>query len=363
MPCVYGDAFSVTRYDENNWLINASSNLTLYLVRGRVYYFNVDAPGYKFWIKTSRTTGTADAWTDWIHNNGTDQGTIIMCITTNTPPVLYYVEENNPFMTGIINVIDQPLPTTSTSTSTTSTSTSTTSTTTAIPLNFDVATFCQANDLGSIYQDNVRYGVPPYEFAHSNGSWFTTPDDAANPEAFGGEWVSGYTNLMKQNLCNGLYFMAVRDAAGTVVVKAVALMCSGPSNILSGAATVNLIAPNPSPALKTITAGLMIPSASGGAVIPFTLELQTQLIYPSTLLSSTQVAVAGNYFTIGAVFPAMPNVSVVAIDLNLVPQLSYSATLLSSHITIPAGTVFTIAALAAMLPTGSVISFTLSLAP
>jgi hypothetical protein len=363
MPCVYGDAFSVTRYDSNNWLINASSNLTLYLVRGRVYYFNVDSPGYKFWIKTSRTPGLSDVYTEWVHNNGTERGTIIICITANTPSTLYYIEENNPFMSGVINVIAVPFPSTSSTSTSTSTSTSSTSTTTQIPLNFDVATFCQANDLGTIYQDNVRYGVPPYEFAYNLGAWFTSPDDAANPESVGGEWVSGYTNLMKQNLCNGLYFMAVRDAAGTIVVKAVPLYCTEPSNILSGVSSISLIAPFTLPATNPVTIGLSIPSATGGALVPFTISLAPQTVYPSTLLSSVAVIKAGTTFTIGATLPGMPNSSILSISLNLAPTTTYIATLVSSVLTVSAGTPFTIAALAASLPSGSVIGFTLTLAP
>lgn len=107
LPGAFGGTYSVTRYDDNNYLINGSSNLTIYLQRGFIYYFNVYAPGYPFWIKsgTPNQLGAIDAWNQDVSNNGTDDGTIAFAITSFTPPVLYYIAGNNPAMTGTIHII------------------------------------------------------------------------------------------------------------------------------------------------------------------------------------------------------------------------------------------------------------------
>lgn len=62
--------FSVTNSGAGAYIIDGNSNPTLTLVRGNTYYFEVSAPGHPFWIKTTQTTGTSNAY-----NNGMAIGT------------------------------------------------------------------------------------------------------------------------------------------------------------------------------------------------------------------------------------------------------------------------------------------------
>ena len=80
-------------YKFNN---KTTTNPDIVIYRGNTYRFVIDAPGHNFWIKNQYGTGTGDpANTDYVTNNGTDQGTVTLYIPTSdssTIPetVLYY---------------------------------------------------------------------------------------------------------------------------------------------------------------------------------------------------------------------------------------------------------------------------------
>jgi subtilisin family serine protease len=144
------NTYTVTANGSSNYVINGSSNPTLNLIEGQTYSFSVNASGHPFYIKTTNSIGTGNAYNTGVTNNGTANGTITFVVPYDAPSTLYYNCQYHSSMAGTINVTDVPTnarkflyadydsagitsTTTSTSTSTTSTSTSTTSTTTAAP--------------------------------------------------------------------------------------------------------------------------------------------------------------------------------------------------------------------------------------
>lgn len=87
--------FAVTNSGSGAYLFNGfgtdgDSNPTLYLHRGKTYEFAVDATGHPFYIKTVSGTGTSNAYSDGVTNNGTASGTIKFVVPQDAPSKLYY---------------------------------------------------------------------------------------------------------------------------------------------------------------------------------------------------------------------------------------------------------------------------------
>jgi len=101
-----GATFAVTNSGASAYTINGANNPTLSLIRGFTYYFNVSASGHPFWIKTSQTTGTGDAYNNGVTNNGTESGTVIITVPFDAPSTLYYICQFHGSMTGTIAVSD-----------------------------------------------------------------------------------------------------------------------------------------------------------------------------------------------------------------------------------------------------------------
>ena len=101
-----GASFAVTNNGASSYIINSVSNPSLNLLRGFTYYFTVSASGHPFWIKTSQTTGTGNAYSSGIVNNGTDNGLITFVVPYNAPSTLYYICQYHGSMVGQINVSD-----------------------------------------------------------------------------------------------------------------------------------------------------------------------------------------------------------------------------------------------------------------
>lgn len=82
--------------------IDKDPTLTLY--RGQTYYFEINSPGEPFSIKTARTTGVSDRYTDgnYIDNFGVTNGTIKFTVPLDSPDTLYYVSEQDPDLGGLI---------------------------------------------------------------------------------------------------------------------------------------------------------------------------------------------------------------------------------------------------------------------
>jgi hypothetical protein len=87
--------FAVTASGSSAYVFNgfgtdSDSNPTLYLHRGKTYEFAVDATGHPFYIKTISGTGTGNAYSDGVTNNGTASGTIKFIVPQDAPSKLYY---------------------------------------------------------------------------------------------------------------------------------------------------------------------------------------------------------------------------------------------------------------------------------
>jgi hypothetical protein len=101
----YVDNFQVTSSGTSAYIIDGSSNPTLTLVRGQSYFFTVNASGHPFWIKTTQTTGTGNAYNTGVTNNGVAVGGISFTVADDAPNTLYYICQFHSAMTGTINII------------------------------------------------------------------------------------------------------------------------------------------------------------------------------------------------------------------------------------------------------------------
>lgn len=101
---VGGIVHQVTNAGAGSYTIDVQTNPTLHLIRGFTYYFNVNAPGHPFWIKTSQVTGTTDAYILGITNNGIENGTVVFTVPFDAPSTLYYICQYHGSMTGVFNV-------------------------------------------------------------------------------------------------------------------------------------------------------------------------------------------------------------------------------------------------------------------
>ena len=79
---------------------------TITLIRGKTYEFDINSPGHPFWIKLSQTTGSSDAYTFGITNNGSSNNKITFTVPTDAPNTLYYNCQFHGSMTGVINIVD-----------------------------------------------------------------------------------------------------------------------------------------------------------------------------------------------------------------------------------------------------------------
>ena len=98
--------FNVTAPNASVYTIDGSSNPTLALLRGFTYTFTVNATGHPFWIKTSQTTGTGNAYTSGITNNGITSGVLTFSVPYNAPNTLYYICQYHSAMVGTITISD-----------------------------------------------------------------------------------------------------------------------------------------------------------------------------------------------------------------------------------------------------------------
>jgi len=85
-----------------------SSNPTITLYRGQTYKFEVTSQGEPFSIKTSRTLGSVDRYTEnnYIDNFGVESGVITFTVPLDSPDTLYYVSERDPDLGGLIKFAD-----------------------------------------------------------------------------------------------------------------------------------------------------------------------------------------------------------------------------------------------------------------
>ena len=89
------------------YVIDFENNPALTLVRGNTYVFNLNTQGvYPFWIKTTPTTGTGDAYNAGVSRNGSADGLVTFVVPQDAPNTLYYISQNIVNMGGQITVVD-----------------------------------------------------------------------------------------------------------------------------------------------------------------------------------------------------------------------------------------------------------------
>ena len=103
-----GHTFIVDHNSNVTYVIDGSSsnNPPIYVVRGNAYTFQIGSPGHPFWIKTIRATGTGNAYSTGMDQNGIDNGVIHWTVPGNAPDTLYYNCQYHVAMQGVIHVVD-----------------------------------------------------------------------------------------------------------------------------------------------------------------------------------------------------------------------------------------------------------------
>ncbi len=101
--------FNVTNNSSTSYVFSGAAegdNQTLTLVRGITYTFNVNATGHPFYIKTTQSSGTGNAYNTGVTNNGDDNGIISFTVPNDAPNTLYYNCQFHLSMGGQINIVD-----------------------------------------------------------------------------------------------------------------------------------------------------------------------------------------------------------------------------------------------------------------
>jgi hypothetical protein len=98
--------FTVTNQGMSAYLVDGTTNPTLTLCRGSTYVFAISATGHPFYINTVQGTGTANAYSTGVTNNGTDIGNVTLVVDSAAPNSLFYNCSIHAAMTGKIDVVD-----------------------------------------------------------------------------------------------------------------------------------------------------------------------------------------------------------------------------------------------------------------
>lgn len=99
------DFYDVSNYLGTAYNINNIGNPVLFAKRLSIVVFRVTASGYPFVVQTVAAPYSAgDVYTDGFTHAGVDSGTIIWEVSSLAPLTLYYVAQNTPAMTNVINV-------------------------------------------------------------------------------------------------------------------------------------------------------------------------------------------------------------------------------------------------------------------
>jgi len=99
--------YRVTRTNVTSYNIDNQPNAPITLTRGNTYTFNLFLQGdFPFWIKTTPTTGTGDAYNSGVTRNGSTTGTVTFVVPQDAPDTLYYNCQNQSLMRGTISIIN-----------------------------------------------------------------------------------------------------------------------------------------------------------------------------------------------------------------------------------------------------------------
>jgi len=86
-------------------VLGLTPNPTIKLYKGQTYIFDISSPGNPFSIKTARTVGFLDRYTDvGVDGYAVENGTITFTVPDNAPKTLYYVSESNADVGGIFEI-------------------------------------------------------------------------------------------------------------------------------------------------------------------------------------------------------------------------------------------------------------------
>lgn len=97
----------VANVSSSGYTIDGTQSITLNLIRGNVYTFDVATTGHPFWIQTSGGGyNSQNVFSEGVLNNGTANGTITFTVPYDAPDTLYYQCQYHAMMFGIINVYD-----------------------------------------------------------------------------------------------------------------------------------------------------------------------------------------------------------------------------------------------------------------
>ncbi len=92
------------KYSVSGVGLSGQLNPDIQLQKGLTYYFDVNAIGHPFWIKTSGSIGTEAAYNNGVlsNNNGLTNGTLKFEVPHDSPPILHYNCQYHSGMSGII---------------------------------------------------------------------------------------------------------------------------------------------------------------------------------------------------------------------------------------------------------------------
>ena len=99
--------YKVTRTNVTSFNIDNEPNASITLIRGNTYTFNLFVQGdFPFWIKTTATTGTGDAYNSGVTRNGSVTGIVTFTVPQDAPDTLYYSCQTQSLMKGTISIVD-----------------------------------------------------------------------------------------------------------------------------------------------------------------------------------------------------------------------------------------------------------------
>jgi hypothetical protein len=81
-------------------------NPDIKLYRGQTYYFEINAPGDAFCVRTSVLGGTADNYNFGVSNNGIENGVLTFTVPLDAPDVLYYQSATESDRRGSFRIYD-----------------------------------------------------------------------------------------------------------------------------------------------------------------------------------------------------------------------------------------------------------------
>jgi hypothetical protein len=82
-----------------------SPNPVIKLYRGQTYHFEINSSSNPFSIKTARSPGTLDRYSDGVTNNAIESGTLTFVVPNDAPSILYYQSEFDETLGGVFQVM------------------------------------------------------------------------------------------------------------------------------------------------------------------------------------------------------------------------------------------------------------------